>query len=66
MSDKHEGEFNARQGSVASVLHGAVTTGDLWRFMRLRDSVADVDLSQFYIQSLDRILGVLLAMTAEA
>lgn len=58
-------EFNARRQSVRPVLHGAVTTGDLWRFMRLRDSVAEVDLSQIHVQSLDRILGVLLSMTAE-
>jgi hypothetical protein len=57
-------EFNARRGSVGHELYGAVTTGDLWRFMRLRDSVAEVDLSQFHIQNLDRILGVLLFMTA--
>ena len=59
-------EFNARRESVRRVLHGAVTTGDLWRFMRLEASVAEVDLSQIHVQSLDRILGVLLSMTAEA
>jgi hypothetical protein len=58
-------EFNARRGSVKRVLHGAVTTGDLWRFMRLSAGVAEVDLSQFHVQGLDRLLGVLLSMTAE-
>jgi hypothetical protein len=47
------------------VVHGAVTTGDLWRFLRLQDDGAEVDLSQHHIQHVDRILGVLLAMTAE-
>jgi hypothetical protein len=58
-------EFNARRESSVSAVYGAVTTGNLWRFMRLRGSVAEVDLSEFHIQSLDRILGVLLSMTAE-
>jgi hypothetical protein len=46
-------------------VHGAVTTGNLWCFLRLRGSEAEVDLSEFHVQNLDRILGVLLAMTAE-
>lgn len=58
-------EFNARRSRPVGAVHGAVTTGDLWRFMRLRGDLAEVDLSQFHIQSLDRILGVLLAMVAE-
>lgn len=57
--------FNASRGHPMSVVHGAVTTGDLWRFLRLRDDGAEVDLSQHHIQHVDRILGVLLAMTAE-
>lgn len=57
--------FNANRGHPMPVVHGAVTTGDLWRFLRLRDDGAEVDLSQHHIQHVDRILGVLLAMTAE-
>jgi hypothetical protein len=59
-------EFNSRRESVRTVLHGAVTTGELWRFMRLSGSVAEIDLSQFHVQRLDQILGVLLAITAAA
>lgn len=58
-------DFNARRKSPAATVRGAVTTGNLWRFMRLRGSEAEVDLSEFHIQNLDRILGVLLAMTAD-
>ncbi len=57
--------FNAHRGHPMPVVHGAVTTGDLWRFLRLQDDGAEVDLSQHHIQHVDRILGVLLAMTAE-
>jgi hypothetical protein len=56
--------FNERRGRPQPVTHGAVTTGDLWRFLRLRGDVAEVDLSQFHVHQLDRILGVLVAMTA--
>lgn len=57
-------EFNARRGAASAMVYGAVTTGDLWRFLRLKGDIADIDLSQLHIQSLDKILGVLLAMTA--
>ena len=56
--------FNAGRKHPVPVVHGAVTTGDLWRFLRLDDAGAEVDLSQHPIQHVDRILGVLLAMTA--
>ena len=56
--------FNETRGHSVEKVYGAVTTGDLWRFLQLSDKGAEVDLSQYHIQNLDRILGVLLAMTA--
>ncbi len=56
--------FNERRGRPPSVTHGGVTTGNVWRFLRLRGDVAEVDMTELYIHQVDRILGVLLAMTA--
>ncbi len=58
-------EFNVRRGSPVPVVYGAVTTGDLWRFLKLEEDVATVDLSLLHIDHLDRILGVLLGMVAK-
>ncbi len=56
--------FNERRGSARAVTHGVVTTGNVWRFLRLSGDVAEVDMGEIYIHQIDRILGVLLAMTA--
>jgi len=56
--------FNERRGAARPVAHGVVTTGNVWRFLRLAGDVAEVDMTELYIHQIDRILGVLLAMTA--
>ncbi len=56
--------FNERRGRARDAMHGVVTTGNVWRFLRLRGDVAEVDMTEIYIHQIDRILGVLLAMTA--
>ncbi|MFO0760861.1 MAG: hypothetical protein U0359_30570 [Byssovorax sp.] len=54
--------FNERRGS-RRVVFGAVTTGDVWRFLRLQGEQVDLDLTTYYLRELDRVLGVLVAMT---
>ena len=56
--------FNERRGRPRDAVYGVVTTGNVWRFLRLRGDVAEVDLTELYLDQLDRVLGVLLAMTA--
>lgn len=56
--------FNERRGRSRPVMHGVVTTGNVWRFLRLSGSVAEVDMTELYLHEVDRVLGVLLAMTA--
>ena len=50
--------FNAAAGS-AGVMFGAVTTGVLWRFLRLDGSHARVDGVEYPIQSPRRVFGIL-------
>jgi hypothetical protein len=56
--------FNERRGRPREVVHGVVTTGNVWRFLRLRGDVVDIDLTELYLHQIDRVLGVLVAMTA--
>jgi hypothetical protein len=55
--------FNERRGSPREVTHGVVTTGNVWRFLRLRGTVAEVDMTELHMHQIDRVLGVLLSMT---
>jgi hypothetical protein len=56
--------FNERRGRARSFNYGVVSTGNVWRFLRLGGDVAEVDMTELYVHQIDRVLGVLLAMTA--
>lgn len=57
--------FNDREGNGIATLYGAVTTGEIWKFLRLADTVAAIDLTDYYIsRDLNKILGILHQGTA--
>jgi hypothetical protein len=45
-----------------SKVYGCVTTGELWQFLQLEDKNLLIDPTKIYIEHIDRILGILLAM----
>jgi hypothetical protein len=52
--------FNAREGNAIETIYGAVTTGEIWKFLTLMDAVTSIDLSDYYIvRDVDKILGIL-------
>jgi hypothetical protein len=55
-------EFNQREGLMERVVHGAVTTGSIWRFLKLEGDVVFIDLPEYYFHQLSKILGILLAI----
>jgi hypothetical protein len=52
--------FNQRKGRSITRIYGAVTTGDLWRFLVLEDDVARIDGIDYFIGNVDKILGILM------
>ncbi len=56
--------FNERSERPMRCVYGVVTTGDVWRFLRLEGDAVTIDVSAYYLREIDRVLGVLLAMTA--
>ena len=54
--------YNRRLGNPMETIYGAVTTGINWKLLRLRDSKLTFDLSEYFIQQPDRILGLLAHM----
>ncbi len=54
--------FNEREGNVIDVIHGAVTTGVLWQFVRLHGKVITLDLIEYPISQPERVLGLLTRM----
>lgn len=56
--------LNREQNSNQPSVYGCVTTGELWQFLELRDKNLLIDPTKIYIEHIDRILGVLLKMSA--
>lgn len=52
-------EFNARAGVTLPSVHGVVTTGSNWRFLKLAGENAWIDRQEYYLHDLPRILGIL-------
>jgi hypothetical protein len=52
--------FNERQGSIEEAIYGAVTTGTTWRFLRLIESSVWIDDREYFINEVDKILGILM------
>jgi len=54
--------FNQRKKREQPAVYGAVTTGNNWKFLRLVDDTANVDLAEYHIKEVGRIVAILLAM----
>jgi hypothetical protein len=54
--------FNDREGSVTPAVYGAVTTGTNWRFLKLEADIVYLGRREYYIDRVEKILGILLYM----
>jgi hypothetical protein len=52
--------FNERAGRDIPNVFGAVTTGTIWRFLMLSEAVISVDLREYFLGHLRKIVGILL------
>jgi hypothetical protein len=55
--------FNAREGVPGRTVFGAVTSGSAWKFLKLEADTAYVDVPEYYITDVGKILGILVRMT---
>lgn len=51
--------FNERGGNSIKTVYGAVTIGTIWQFMKLDKKIVSIDLSEYYIKDVKKILGIL-------
>jgi len=54
--------FNEREGGSATPVHGTVTTGSNWRFLKLEGNVVFIDRPEYYLHQVGKILGILLSI----
>lgn len=52
--------FNQRENNPITVIYGAVSTGTTWKFLTLKNQLLSIDKFEYYINQIDKILGILL------
>lgn len=52
-------EFNVQSASSVAAVYGIVTTGSAWKFLRLAGAEVTLDVDEYFIAELGRIMGIL-------
>lgn len=52
--------FNERKGNRINAIYGVVTTGSLWKFLKLDGATLHVDVREYYLEQLSKIMGILM------
>lgn len=53
--------FNEQNSNEIQAIYGVVTTGQIWKFLKLERQTVFIDLTDYYIKEVERILGILVA-----
>ncbi|MBD2200271.1 MULTISPECIES: hypothetical protein [Calothrix] len=51
--------FNQQSSKEIKTIYGAVTTGSIWQFLKLEEQILTIDLSEYYLKDVNKILGIL-------
>ncbi len=51
--------FNEQENNPIPVIYGAVTSGNIWRFLKLENKTVYIDTVEYYINQIGKILGIL-------
>ena len=51
--------FNKNEGQEILVIYGCVTSGKLWQFLKLEGKDVTIDVNEYQITPVERILGIL-------
>ncbi|MCI5159612.1 MAG: hypothetical protein D3906_14520 [Candidatus Electrothrix sp. AUS1_2] len=57
--------FNAREGNTVEHIYGVVTTGSVWKFLKLTGNEAVIDRKEYHIEQAGKIMGILAAMVRQ-
>ncbi len=50
--------FNEQEGNKVPVILGAVTSGNVWRFLQLEEKQLRIDATEYYLKDVNKILGI--------
>jgi len=52
--------FNELENNELVTIYGIVTTGEIWKFLQITEQIVAIDLTDYYITDIGKILGILL------
>jgi hypothetical protein len=58
--------FNERAHTPVNTIYGAVTTGNIWTFIKLEGKTVTIDLTDYLLTPVERLLGILVWMMAQS
>lgn len=58
-------QFNAAKGHPIPTIYGSVTSGNLWTFLKLEEQTVTIDLTEYLIPPVEKLLGMLVWMVKE-
>jgi hypothetical protein len=53
-------KFNQQQDNAIDTIYGTVTSGSLWRFLKLENQTVTFDLKEYAIPPVEKVLGILI------
>jgi hypothetical protein len=57
--------YNQLKGKDIPIVDGCVTSGTLWRFLKLKGLDVTIDPTEYLVTPVERILGILRSMLSE-
>jgi len=51
--------FNQQRENEIAVIYGVITTGSIWQFLRMQDTVIEIALTEYFLNDVSKILGIL-------
>ncbi|NET03108.1 MAG: hypothetical protein F6K61_21710 [Sphaerospermopsis sp. SIO1G1] len=52
--------FNQRHNQEINTILGVITTGSIWKFMQLRETTITIDLNEYFLVNIGKIIGILI------
>lgn len=57
--------YNKEGNHDFSCIYGAVTTGDEWKFVKLKENTAYIDYDLYYMSDIKKVIGILVGMAKQ-
>lgn len=57
--------FNQKNSEAINIIYGAVTTGNIWKFLKYKNKKVFIDQKEYHINFPGKIVGILMEMAQE-